>query len=129
MKFDIKRYSMFDNYTVESAGNNVSGVYDKLLRLTTKPTESYASDVLYLIPAIMEAVENTERSLDAIIMFREGGVCWKYVENDSIEHNPESAHYLQCWRLTVDHTKQNSVRLERVYLVGAARYSNVIVGM
>ena len=58
MKFDIERYSIFDNYTVMSCGDNISNVMDKLLRLTTKLTESYASDILFLVPLIDKAMED-----------------------------------------------------------------------
>lgn len=129
MKFDIKEYSSFDNYMVKSIGNNASSVYDKLLRLTTKLTERYASDILYLFPSIMEAVENSEQSVDAVIMFRESGVSLREVENETVEHDPVSANYLQCWRLTIDHTKSDPVLLKRVYLCSARGYTNVYVGI
>ena len=127
MKFDIKSYSSFDNYTVKSCGSNVSGVMDKLLRLTTKLTERYASDILYLIPSVDKAMKD-DRDIDVVIMFREDGVSWKSVAGDAVEMET-GVTYLQCWRLTIDNTREDLMELTRVYLVADNIYSNRIIGM
>ena len=36
--YKIQNYSSFDNWTVHSCGANMSDVFDKLLRITTKVT-------------------------------------------------------------------------------------------
>lgn len=127
MKFDIERYSIFDNYTVKSCGDNISNVMDKLLRLTTKLTESYASDILFLVPLIDKAMEDGT-DIDIIIMFRESGVNWKNIKNDVIEIET-TIKYLQCWRLSVDHAREDAMELTRVYLVADGSYSKRTIGM
>lgn len=127
MKFDIKRYSSFDNYTVKSCGDNISNVMDKLLRLTTKLTERYASDILYLIPSVDKATKDGI-DVDVVIMFKESGVGWKNSENDAVEVYTDET-YLQCWRLTADCGRENLMELTRVYLVADNIYSKRIIGM
>lgn len=127
MKFDIKSYSSFDNYTVKSIGNNASSVYDKLLRLTTKLTERYASDILYLIPSVDKAMED-DRDIDIVVMFREDGVSWKSVAEDAVETDA-GVTYLQCWRLSIDNTREDLMELTRVYLVADNIYNKQIIGM
>lgn len=127
MKFDIQRYSSFDNYTVKSCGDNISNVMDKLLRLTTKLTERYASDILYLIPLVDKATKDGI-DVDVVIMFREDGVGWKNSENNAVEMET-GVSYLQCWRLTIDNTREDLMELTRVYLVADNIYSKRIIGM
>ena len=73
MKIMMSKYSSFDNYTVESDGSNWSRVFDKLVRLTAKVTESYAGDILIWTN---ELIHEKRRPQNAAILFsfREGGV-------------------------------------------------------
>ena len=69
----ITDYSCYDNYTVKSETENISSIVDKLIRLTAKITESYASDVVYDINALEKFIEE-KYPHDKIIFFRECGM-------------------------------------------------------
>lgn len=66
-------HSMYDNWTVSVEGPNVSTIIDKLIRLAAKNTEYYASDIVYEICRLKDAVRE-EREMDVYIGFRDGGV-------------------------------------------------------
>ena len=102
MKYKINNFSVYDNYTIEECGSNVSYIVDKLIRLTAKQTEDFAGDIVYLINAFVDAVENNRR-YEKLIQFRESGVNWY----DCCEHGDyvdrgEGNHMMQggqCWYL------------------------------
>ena len=52
--FKITNYSCYDDYTVTSNTENVSNVVDKLIRLTAKITERFASDIYYDINSFLK---------------------------------------------------------------------------
>lgn len=81
-------------FHVEETGRNVSGVVDKLIRLTAKLTECYASDIYYTINSLLEAMAKRE-AFYQILSFRECGVnVWSEPEAVSI-----SEGVLQTWEL------------------------------
>lgn len=123
----IKNYSVYDNYTTVSMGANISDVLDRLLRVTTKLTESYASDICYLIPTLLD--ENREGNLKSrLIFFREGGVSWTKLDDsgEEIELTSGMAEtgWLQVWSLT---PKGEDLILRRVYLTG--KTNDKIIGL
>ena len=73
MKIMMSKYSSFDNYTVESDGANWSRIFDKLIRLTAKVTESCAVGILIWTS---DLIREKRRPQNAAILFsfREGGV-------------------------------------------------------
>ena len=106
----IQDYSCYDNYTVKSKTENVSNVVDKMIRITAKTTESFASDIYYDIQALYKAINQKEK-LDRILFFREGGVTAvtapiEYYESD----------YIQTWHLTHDPETCTTI-LKRVSVV------------
>lgn len=106
----IQDYSCYDNYTVKSKTENVSNVVDKMIRITAKTTESFASDIYYDIRALYKAINKKEK-LDRILFFREGGVTAvttpiEYYESD----------YIQTWHLTHDPETCTTI-LKRVSVV------------
>ena len=90
----IVKYSSYDDYTVTSNTENISDVVDKLVRLTAKITERYASDIYYDIKSLYNAIEEHDY-YDRVLFFRESGV-WTVstTELDNIVDN------IQSWRLT-----------------------------
>lgn len=92
MKISVCKYSSFNNYTIESDGNNWSTIFDKLIRLTAKVTESYAGDILIWTS---ELIHEKRRPQNAAILFsfREGGVgrhdCGLATEYAPILHNEQ----------------------------------------
>lgn len=111
----ITDYSCYDNYTVKSETENISSIIDKLIRLTAKITESYASDIVYDINALFSFIEQ-KYPHDKIIFFREDGVDAFNTEmvikdNRHILCND----YIQTWRLTYDPANTTTV-LKRVTL-------------
>ena len=92
----IDNYSSYNNYTVVSNTDNISDVVDKLIRLTTKITERYASDIYYDLKSLYHCLEEHE-PYDRVLFFRETGV-WavNYEEVDRV------LEHIQVWRLTHD---------------------------
>lgn len=70
---DFPRYSYYHPWTVEAHDSNISYVIDRMLRVATKVTESNASDIIYAVDALKNALR-THTPYHAIIRFREGGV-------------------------------------------------------
>ena len=92
----ITNHFYFDDYTVTSNTENISNVVDKLIRLTAKITEMYASDIYYDIDSLYHCLEEHE-PYDRVLFFRENGVWTVSVENlNTIVDN------IQTWRLTYD---------------------------
>ena len=72
MEIKITNYSCYDNGIV-SETENVCNIIDKMIRLTAKVTERWASDIVYDINELTGAVKN-KKSIDEIIFFRENGI-------------------------------------------------------
>ena len=92
----ITNYSCYDNYTVTSNTENISDVVDKLVRLSAKITERFASDIYYDIHSLYHCLEEHE-SYDRVLFFRESGV-WTV----SVEELDNMVDHIQAWRLTHD---------------------------
>lgn len=123
IKYDIRAYSCYDNYTFKTQTKNISYIEDKLIRITAKVTEHYASDILFPIAALQRAVED-ETPLDWILLFRDGGVNTYKIVDGSPDCGGEYVSGIQCWRLTHDPEETRTV-LTRVYL----SHPNSFVGM
>lgn len=111
----IINYLCYDNYTVMSETENISSIIDKLIRLTAKLTESYASDIIYDINAFERFIEQ-KYPHDKILFFRESGVSsynTEMVEKDS--RGILCDDYIQTWRLTYD-PETTTTMLKRVTL-------------
>ena len=92
----ITNYSCYNDYTVISNTENISDVVDKLVRLTAKITERFASDIYYDIKSLYDCLDEHEY-YDRVLFFRESGVWTVSVEDlDKIVDN------IQSWRLTHD---------------------------
>ena len=105
----IQDYSCYDNYTVKSKTENVSNVVDKMIRITAKITESYASDIYYDILALYKAINKKEK-LDRILFFREDGVT-----SQNIPIIYYDLDYLQTWQLIYD-AETNITVFKRVHI-------------
>lgn len=127
--YEIRKFASYDNWTVHSCGANMRDVLDKLLRITTKITERYASDVLYLMPTIKSAMDDGV-PVDMVIMFREGGVCWKEVEADDTVTMESYTNYHQVWRLSIPGGLDagEDASLTRVALVWHGPYNTEVIG-
>ena len=113
--YKIKPYSSFDNWTFRSCGANWSDIYDRHLRITTKLTSHYASDVLAFINH-MDRYSGTDEPFDFLVLFREGGVSWLNPDaNDTVEFYSGSK-WLQVWRVSRAGNILADVTLTRVYL-------------
>ena len=111
----ITDYSCYDNYTVMSVTENISNIIDKLIRLTTKITESYAGDIVYDINTLNSYIEE-RYPYDKIFFFREHGVATfntEMVEKDNRRILCDD--YIQTWRLIYD-PKTTATMLKRVEL-------------
>ncbi len=81
---------------------NVCDIVDKMIRLTAKITERWASDIVYDINELTDAIKNKE-SIDKILFFREDGVTTRETNKLTVDGYDS----LQCcftpiqvWRLT-----------------------------
>ena len=92
----ITNHSSYDDYTVTSNTENISDVVDKLVRLSAKITERFASDIYYDIKSLYQCLEEHE-SYDRVLFFRESGV-WAV----NVECLTEFVDHIQAWRLTHD---------------------------
>lgn len=128
-KYLIETNSEFDNRAVHSDGSNMNAIFDKLLRITTKLTESCAGDILRLFPAAQKALDNGV-PFDAAIMFWEGGVQWKEIDADDTITMDFHPRYLQVWNLRIPGGFDSGAKasLERVVLVYRGTSRTEVVG-
>lgn len=97
----ISNYSCNDKGIVSNT-ENISNVVDKLIRLTAKLTECYASDIIYDIEALNDAVKNGNE-LDRLLFFRECGVTTYRMETfdaETLDKFSRCFTFIQVWRLT-----------------------------
>ena len=99
----ITNYSCNDNGTI-SFSENISNVIDKMIRLTAKLTECYASDIVYDIENLNDAVKGKE-TYDCLLFFRECGVTACNTEKfdvNTYDRFYNNFNSIQIWRLTHD---------------------------
>lgn len=126
--YKIKPYSSFDNWTFHSGGANWSDIYDRLLRITTKLTSRYASDVLTFINH-MNRYSDTDNPFDFVVLFRESGVAWfDPGANDTVEFET-SCNWFQVWRVSRYGNRRADVTLTRVYLAASDARGYEIIGL
>ena len=127
--YKIQNYSSFDNWTVHSCGANMSDVFDKLLRIATKVTERFASDILYLMPVVKRAMDDGV-PVDMVIMFRECGVSWREADADDTVTMESYTNYHQVWRLSIPGGLDagEDASLTRVTLAWRGPYNTEVIG-
>ena len=126
--YKIKPYSSFENWTFRSGGANWSDIYDRLLRITTKLTSHYASDILAFL-SHMDSYSDSDDPFDCLVLFREGGVSWVNPDaNDTIEFY-SGIKWLQVWRVSRVGNMLADVILTRVYLTAEDAWGFEEVGM
>ena len=126
--YQIKPYSSFENWTFRSCSANWSDIYDRLLRITTKLTSHYASDILTFINH-MDRYSDTDNPFDFLVLFREGGVSWIYPDaNDTVEFY-SGTKWLQVWRVSRVGNMLADVILTRVYLTAEDAWGFEEIGM
>lgn len=96
----IQKHNFYNDYDLIAEGENNSHIIDKLIRLTAKITECYASDIVYDINAYQQRVK-AKQPYDFILCFREMGVN-SYSTKSVMEPSFESvlvSETIQSWRL------------------------------
>lgn len=101
MEIKITNYSYYDNGIV-SKTENVCNVIDKMIQLAAKLTERFASDIIYDIECLNNAIKE-KILLDNLFFFRENGVTTR--ETNTLTANKYDGllrHFspIQIWRLT-----------------------------
>ena len=101
---EIRKYSTYKDsrFYLESIGENYSTIFDRLIRLTAKLTESYAGDIYYELGEIEKLIERSQ-PFDRIIAFREDGVnsYWREaVEECAPNELYDFGSAIQTWELT-----------------------------
>lgn len=95
----FRNHSMYDNWTVQVTGDNVSSIIDKLIRLAAKNTEYFASDIVYTIEHLNAKVARFE-PYTCYLGFRDGGVS-EYSDPSCL--SPYTlGDVVQWWRLTYE---------------------------
>lgn len=126
--YQIKPYSSFDNWTFRSCGANWSDIYDRLLRITTKLTSHYASDILAFL-SHMDSHSDSDDPFDFLVLFREGGVSWVNPDaNDTVAFY-SGTKWLQVWRVSRVGNMLADVILTRVYLTAEDAWGFEEIGM
>lgn len=101
MKIKITNFSLCDKGIVSNT-ENISSIVDKMIRLAAKLTERYASDIVYDIVDLSNAVKE-EKPLDHLLFFRENGVETRETETFDVEKYDcllFNFQIIQTWRLT-----------------------------
>ena len=109
--------STYDGSTIATRSENISNIIDKLVRLTAKLTERFASDIIYDIDALNNAIKGNE-TFDRLLFFRECGVtAWATADFDESAYSAILTNFvpIQIWRLT--HSPDTmETKLERVHI-------------
>ena len=100
----IRNYSCDNDYRyyVQSIGGNHSTIFDRLIRLTAKLTESYAGDIYYELSEIEKLIERSQ-PFDWILCFREYGVdsYWRETVEECAPYKLSAiGESIQTWELT-----------------------------
>lgn len=101
MEIKITNYSCYDNGIV-SETENVCNIIDKMIQLAAKVTERWASDIVYDINELTDAIKNKE-SIDKVLFFRENGVTTRETNKLTAERYDGLLYCftpIQTWRLT-----------------------------
>ena len=110
---EITKYSAYKNprFYLESIGGNHSTIFDRLIRLTAKLTESYAGDIYYELGEIEKLIERSQ-PFDRILYFREDGVnsYWRETVEEGSPHDlPATGIAIQSWELIYEPDLDSSV--------------------
>ena len=114
-KMRVISYSAYGQFKEVVHGDNISSIIDRMLRVTVKVTEHYASDIICDINELQQAVDQ-KRPYHKFLMFREMGVN-SYDSPDAIGDNSEA---IQVWELTVApdiDDDQTETKFQRVRLI------------
>ena len=100
----IRNYSCDNDYRyyVQSIGGNHSTIFDRLIRLTAKLTESYAGDIYDELSEIEKLIERSQ-PFDWILCFREYGVdsYWRETVEECAPYKLSAiGESIQTWELT-----------------------------
>lgn len=90
----ISQYG-FAEYILREKGTNHSDIVTKMVQLTGRLCEKYASDIIYDANAFIKAIEES-KNFDRYLVFREMGVT--ALTPEDIENIDES-DYIQVWHL------------------------------
>lgn len=110
---EIRKYSTYKDsrFYLESIGGNHSTIFDRLIRLTAKLTESYAGDIYYELGEIEKLIERSQ-PFDRILYFREDGVnsYWRETVEECSPHDlPATGSAIQSWELIYEPDLDSSV--------------------
>ncbi len=105
----IKTYSEYiGEYNFDEI--NLSSLISKLIYITAKLTENYASDIIYDIEYINEMIES-KKDFDIILGFMENGV-HKYAYEEIKNETYKNSIIIQYWQVKYNHL--DGVYLRRV---------------
>lgn len=103
MQIKINNHSCCDEGII-SKGTNISYTIDHLIHLAAKLTERYASDIIYDIADLNDAVKQ-KTELDFMLFFYEQGIVTRKTKDFTVETYDgilACITPIQIWRLTHD---------------------------
>lgn len=113
MKYSFSHYDSFGNYMCKDYSGSFPHITDKLIRLTAKLTERFASDIYYELNELQRCGRD-KIPYDKVLLFRENGVNSYQVKNGIIDIT-RSVEELQWWGLEYN-PETNIAWLRRVCL-------------
>lgn len=102
---------------ISTKSENICDIVDKLVRLTAKLTERFASDIIYDIHSLNNAIKAKE-TLDRLLFFRENGVtAWCARDFSVADYDALLTNFvpIQTWRISHNPSTMET-KLERVHI-------------
>lgn len=113
--YEIQNYSDYAPWNIRGEETNYSDIVDKLIRLSAKITEHYASDIFYDLKSIERNI-TTGNEFHLLLVFREYGVNSFALKNKNVFFYPgQFNEEIQDWVL--DYVPGTDPYLHRVNLV------------
>lgn len=108
----ILDYSVNAQHSIERYEHNYSDVFDRLIRITAKITERFASDILYDIEWV-KAQMDSEKPFNLLLGFHEDGVN-SYTGKEEILRSSMLSECAQVWLLSYEPIGDKPLKLKRV---------------
>lgn len=119
-KYEILNYETGSRFNLIEDVHHLQSIKEELIRLSVKITEHFASDILYPIDEMLQAVTN-RTVYRKLLCFREYGVDSVDVESHGTQSFYVTAFLnpaiIQYWLLDVDPVGDCTVTLKRVGVV------------
>ena len=110
MNYTISRYGISNQYTLTTHGTNPSSIITKMIHLTGRLCEYYASDIVFEAVNFRNAVER-HKPYRKYLFFREQGV--EAFEPNEVEYI-QGTDYIQAWELRFNPHGEGTQTFQRI---------------